>query len=100
MLSAGVSGVMSFDSERRKFERYALEGAVAIDEAGRELGQVVEVGGGGVGVKLNAERRLEEWKLGEKLRVTVVEQPSNEEHTLMFCVRYVRGGLLGLEFAA
>jgi PilZ domain len=89
---------MSLDSERRRFRRYALESAVAIDEGGRELGEVVEVGGGGVGVKLNADRRLDEWPQGRKIRVTVVE-PRSEEHTMMFRVCYMREGVLGLEFA-
>ena len=90
----------SQESERRRFERLALEGAVAVDESGRELGPVVQVGGGGVGIKLNALRRLDTWSEGSKMRVTVLEPGTNVQHTMMFSVRYMREGVLGLEFAS
>jgi hypothetical protein len=90
----------SHESERRQFERLAVEGAVALDESGRELGQVLQVGGGGVGVKLNALRRLDTWAEGTKMRITVLEPHSNVQHTMMFSVRYMREGVLGLQFAS
>ena len=77
-----------------------MEGAVAVDDSGRELGHVLEVGGGGIGVKLNADRRLDDWSVGTRMRVTVLEPASNGKHTLIFSVRYLREGVLGLEFAS
>jgi PilZ domain-containing protein len=85
------------EREQRRWERLALEGATAVDDSGRTLGQVIQVSGGGVGVKLNADRRLDDWSAGKRLRVTV-QEPS-AEHTMTFRVRYVKEGVLGLEFA-
>lgn len=91
---------MTNESERRRWERLHLEGAVAVDDGGRELGRILQVGGGGIGVKLNADRRIDDWSEGKKLRVTVAEAGSQAEHTLMFRVCYLREGVLGLEFAS
>jgi hypothetical protein len=71
-----------------------------VDDSGRELGHVLQVGGGGIGVKLNPDRRLDDWSTGTRLRVTVLEPASNGTHTLMFVVRYLREGVLGLEFGS
>jgi hypothetical protein len=89
---------MTPDSNRRRWDRLGLEGAVALDESGRELGHVVEVSGGGIGVKLNPDRRFEDWADGKRLRLTV--QESGAAHTVVCRVRYVHSGILGLEFAS
>jgi hypothetical protein len=88
------------ERERRRWERLRLEGTVAVEDGGRELGHILQVSGGGMGVKLNADRRIDEWPAGKKLRVKVTESESKAEHTLMFRVRYLREGVLGLEFAS
>lgn len=90
---------MTKETDRRRWERLGLEGAVAVDDEGRELGHVLQVGGGGIGVKLHADRRLDDWTPGKKMLVTVMEPTSSDKHTLMFSVRYLREGVLGLEFA-
>ena len=84
---------------RRQFERLSLDGALAYDEAGRELGPVTLVGGGGIGVALAPRLRLEEWPRDKRLRLTVVEHASNDRYRIDFVVRYLDDGLLGLQFA-
>jgi hypothetical protein len=47
---------------------------------------------------LNADRRLDDWVAGNKIRITVLETASPARHTIMCRVRYIREGVLGLEF--
>lgn len=87
---------MTSETNRRRWTRLGVEGAVAIDDAGHELGHVIEVSGGGAGVRLNPDRRLDDWTEGRQLRITV--QEAGAAHTLSCRVCYIHDGILGLEF--
>lgn len=85
--------------ERRQFPRLVLsEEAYATDAAGRTLGKVEVVGGGGMLIHTESEAVLSELPLQRRLRVTVVEPKGNIRHSLDVEVRYHDGRAVGVEF--
>lgn len=87
-------------TDNRKYERLPVEGAIVLDEAGRELGTVTVAGGGGFGIRLDTMMRLEPWPVGKRMRLTVVEVDTGARHDISIEIRYVHEGTLGVQFAA
>lgn len=86
--------------EQRRFERLQLpEDALAVDDAGRELGRVAQAGGGGMLIHTGSEQAAAGFQAGQRLRITVVEPRSDNRHTLSVVVRYRKGEAVGVEFA-
>ena len=78
--------------EQRRFERLQLpEDALALDDAGRELGRVSHAGGGGMLIHTGSEKAEASFQLGQRLRITVVEPGKDNRHTLSVVVRYRKG---------
>ncbi|MDP9263841.1 MAG: PilZ domain-containing protein [Acidobacteriota bacterium] len=86
------------DKDRREFLRIQVPAdAEARDEQGKRLGRVEEAGGGGMRIRLEADRKP--LAAGSRLRITVVEPGTNNViHTASVLVRYCEGATLGLEF--
>ncbi len=86
--------------EKRRFERLQLpEDALAVDDAGRELGRVAQAGGGGMLIHTGSEQAAAGFQAGQRLRITVVEPRTDNRHTLSVVVRYRKGEAVGVEFA-
>jgi len=88
---------------RRRFERLEInEDAVAIDEHGRELGKISQASGGGMLIMTTSKEMAESLKVGQKLRVTVLEPgtASASSLTIDVVVRYHDGKAVGLEFGS
>ena len=88
------------ENDRRQFLRIRVpEDAVALDEEGKKLGRVEEAGGGGLRVRLEAERQPP--AAGSRMQIAVVEPGSSHLiHTAQVLVRYCDGAILGLEFVS
>jgi hypothetical protein len=88
------------DKDRRQFLRIQVPAdAEALDEQGKKLGRVEEAGGGGMRIRLEADRKPP--AEGSRLKITVVEPGTNNViHTASVLVRYCDGTTLGLEFVA
>ena len=85
--------------ERRQFPRLKLsEDAYAIDASGRELGKVVLAGGGGMQITAGSTEIASSIRLGDQLRVTIMEPGVQTSNTIDVVVRHVAGAVLGVEF--
>ena len=78
---------MEKDKDRRQFLRIQVPAdAEALDEQGKKLGQVEEAGGGGMRIRLEADRKPP--ATGSRLKITVVEPGTNHViHTASVLVR-------------
>ena len=64
------------ERDRRRFLRLQVPAdALALDEQGKTLGRVEEAGGGGMRIRLDAERTRP--AAGSRLKITVVEPGAN-----------------------
>ena len=86
--------------DQRRFERLELtEDALALDEAGRELGRISHAGGGGMLIHTGSEKAAAAFRPGQRLRITVLEPETENRHTVSVVVRYQAGEAVGVEFA-
>lgn len=86
--------------EKRRFERLQLpDDALAIDDAGHELGRVSQAGGGGMLIHTGSEKAAAAFQPGQHMRITVLEPRTDNRHTLRVVVRYCTGAAVGVEFA-
>jgi len=84
--------------ERRQFPRLPLpEDAYAVDAEGTNLGRVTHAAGGGMLIHTDAAH-AERWKVGEQLRLTVVEPNNKVSNTIDVVVRYRHGNDVGVQF--
>lgn len=83
------------DQDRRQFLRIQVPAdAEALDEQGKKLGKVEEAGGGGMRIRLEAERARP--AAGSRMKITVVEPGTNNViHTASVLVRYCDGASWG-----
>ena len=87
-------------NERREFERLKLpEDALALDDAGHELGHVSHAGGGGMLIHTSSETAASAFLPGQRMRITVLEPRTDNRHTLRVVVRYHKGKAVGVQFA-
>jgi hypothetical protein len=87
------------DIDRRRFERLTIpEDAVAVDENGRQLGRVVEAGGGGMLVAIESAELARDLHVGRCLRVTIVEPTSGTATVMDVEVKYATPNGVGMEF--
>jgi len=85
--------------DRRSFQRIPLaDHAIAIDEAGRELGKVSQASGGGMMIHSPNREVAGSISLGQRLRVTVMEPETQTSNTIDVVVRYHDGEKIGFEF--
>lgn len=85
------------NSERRQFARFDVpEGALALDEAGRQLGRVTVAGGGGLAIALDAG--VIPPAPGTNLLLTIVEPALNARHAIDVVVRRQDEHSIGVEF--
>ena len=85
--------------ERRAFERLELpDDALALDDAGAQLGRISQAGGGGMLIHTGSEKAAAAFQKGQHLRITVLEPRTNNRHTLRVVVRYHTGEAVGVEF--
>lgn len=90
---------MSEDLNRRKHVRLEMtEDAIALDEQGKEIGKVLQAGGGGMTVGGASEAAVAKLTVGAKLRVTIVEPGSQTRNTIDVIVRRASGTQIGFEF--
>jgi hypothetical protein len=86
-------------SNRRQFPRLMLsEDALAIDEKGRELGKVVETGGGGMLITTHSAEIADSLAVGKNLRITIHEPASQTSNKLDTVVRHRKGLKIGVQF--
>jgi hypothetical protein len=85
--------------ERRQFPRLQLsELAYAVDDSGRELGKVSQASGGGMLIKTASETLAGSFKVGDKLRITIIEPGSQASNTIDIVIRYIDKKVMGVEF--
>lgn len=85
------------NSERRQFSRFDVpEGALALDEAGRQLGRVTVAGGGGLAIAL--DEGVVPPAPGTNLQLTIVEPALNARHSIDVVVRRQDERSIGVEF--
>ena len=82
---------------RRRFQRLALaEEAIALDQAGHQLGRVCQVSGGGF--LIYPALAIPRMPVGQRMTITVVEPPSNTSNSVDVEVRYHNRGAVGVSF--
>jgi hypothetical protein len=87
------------EQDRRKHERlHMTEHAVAVDRDGREIGKVVQAGGGGMTVEASSTEAAERMPMGERLQITIFEPGSQTRNTIDMVLRHRVGTQLGFEF--
>jgi hypothetical protein len=87
------------DQNRRKHERlHMTEHAIAVDGDGREIGKVVQAGGGGVTVDASSAEAAARIPMGERLQITIFEPGSQTRNTIDMVLRHRVGIQLGFEF--
>jgi hypothetical protein len=84
--------------DRRQFKRIPVEGAVAIDSDGRELGKVSQASGGGMMIYPPNRDIADSLTLGQRLQVTIMEPDSQTANTIDVVIRYHDGEKIGFEF--
>ena len=83
----------------RKFPRLGIsEEARVYDQNGRELGIVSEVSGSGMGLEALTASAIESLKVGDRLRLSIVEPGSRATNVVEAVVRFHEGSKLGVEF--
>ena len=84
---------------RRRFERLAIsEDALALDQAGQNLGRVSQVSGGGFLIHPASAVALQQLPVGRRLTVTVVEPKSNSRNSVDVEVLYHKESAVGVSF--
>jgi hypothetical protein len=87
------------DQNRRKHERLQMtEHAIAVDGEGREIGKVVQAGGGGVTIESASTEVAARIPFGERIPVTIFEPGSQTRNTIDMVLRHRIGNQLGFEF--
>jgi hypothetical protein len=82
---------------RRRFQRIALpEEAIAIDQAGHQLGRVCQVSGGGF--LIYPALAVARMPVGQRMTITVVEPPTNTSNSVNVEVRYHNANAVGVSF--
>lgn len=90
---------METQANRRQFERLELtDQAIVVDPAGRQLGPVKVVGGGGMLVCECNNDALGSLREGTQMRVTVVEPALGTANIMDVEVRYIQGNSIGMQF--
>ena len=85
--------------DRRKFERVELPAtAFALNVLGKDLGRVVEIGGGGLLLDPASPWARLSLVKGQQLVVTVVEPGTGNQTDVGVEVRHVRAHRIGLRF--
>lgn len=96
-MSTGTGAKSSYD-DRRRFNRYAIpEDALIADAGGRQIGRVIEAGGGGMLIRMNPGESSP--MSGYEWTITVCEPGSSNRQELTVTIRYRKGDDLGVEFA-
>jgi len=86
------------EQERRRFVRLDLtENVRALDGHGHDLGRVEKVGAGGMQIRLADNVAADQYDLGSKLDVSIIE-PGNVRNDFKVEVRMREGKLLGVQF--
>jgi hypothetical protein len=86
---------------RRRFPRLDLnEEARVYDEAGRELGTVSKVGGGGLTLDVKSPEVAQSLDVGRRLRITVTEPGSRATNVVDVIVRSSEAASVGFEFVS
>jgi hypothetical protein len=84
---------------RRRFERLSIsEDALALDQAGQQLGRVSQVSGGGFLIYPASTIALQQLPVGRRLTITVVEPKSNSRNSVDVEVRYHKDTAVGVSF--
>lgn len=87
------------EDNRRRHQRLEIpEDAIAVDSQQRELGRVMQAGGGGCRIDANDDAVLQRLKVGTRVQITVLEPKSQTRNTIDVVVRYHTGRQIGLEF--
>ena len=82
---------------RRRFQRLSLPSeAIALDQAGNQLGRVCQVSGGGF--LIYPALAIPSMPVGQRMTITVVEPPSNTSNSVDVEVRYHNRGAVGVSF--
>lgn len=90
---------MADDTNRRKHVRLEMtEDAIAVDDHGKEIGRVLQAGGGGMTVESKTEEIASRLRLGQKIRVTILEPQTQTRNTIDVVVRRNVGRQIGFEF--
>ncbi|MCU1285881.1 MAG: hypothetical protein JWO13_2231 [Acidobacteriales bacterium] len=84
--------------DRRQFQRIPIEGAVAVNSDGRELGKVSQAGGGGMMIFPPNRDVADSLTLGQRMQVTIMEPDSQTSNTIDVVIRYHDGEKIGFEF--
>jgi hypothetical protein len=85
--------------DRRQFERLELPAtAFALNMLGKDLGRIVEIGGGGLLIDPASPWARLSLVKGQQLVVTVVEPASGNQTDVGVEVRHVRAHRIGLRF--
>lgn len=91
------SGTKTSYDDRRRFNRYSIpDDALVADAGGREIGRVIEAGGGGMLIRMNPGEASP--MSGTNWTLTVIEPNSSNRQELIVKVRYRKGDDLGVEF--
>ncbi|HVZ16061.1 MAG TPA: PilZ domain-containing protein [Terriglobales bacterium] len=84
--------------EQRRFVRLDItEDVRALDENGHDIGRVEKVGAGGMQIRLSDNIPEEQYGLGTKMHVSVIE-PGNVRNDFNIEVRVREGKVLGVQF--
>jgi hypothetical protein len=96
-MTSGAGTKTSYD-DRRRFNRYSIpEDALVADAGGRNVGRVIEAGGGGMLIRMNAGEPSP--VAGSEWMLTITEPGSRNRQELRVTVRYRKGDDLGVEFS-
>ena len=91
------TGTKASYDDRRRFNRYSIpDDALVADAGGREIGRVIEAGGGGMLIRMHTGEASP--MSGTNWTLTVIEPNSSNRQELVVKVRYRKGDDLGVEF--
>lgn len=91
---------MSFEQNRRRHERLAMDEDAIATVGGAEIGRVIQAGGGGMTIESATDDQAKRFQTGERLRITVVEPGSQTQNTIDAVLRRRVGRQLGFEFVS
>jgi hypothetical protein len=95
-MSTGSGAKTSYD-DRRRFNRYSIpDDALVADAGGRQVGRVLEAGGGGMMIRMNPGEPSPPY--GTQWTITVIEPNSSNRQELIVTVRHRKDDDLGVEF--